>query len=155
MSDIQIQTPSADDIPALTEVVEATGLFPAELFPDMLRSTLQGQDDALWLVGRIDGVGAGFCYAIPEPMTDGTWNMLALATHPNVQRQGIATQLLQSLVLKLQTKGQRLLIVDTSGQPAFDGARSFYLGNGFEEEARLRDYWAEGDDKITFRRQLA
>ena len=46
------------------------------------------------------------------------------------------------------------MIVDTSGTEAFAETRAFYRKNGYTEEARIRDYWADGDDKITFRKPL-
>ena len=50
--------------------------------------------------------------------------------------------------------GGRVLIVDTSGTAAFEQTRAFYLKNGYEAEARILDFWADGDDKVTFRKAL-
>jgi ribosomal protein S18 acetylase RimI-like enzyme len=55
---------------------------------------------------------------------------------------------------RLKQMGQRLIIVDTSGLQAFAAARSFYGRCGYEQVARIADFWAEGDDKLTFRKAL-
>ena len=56
--------------------------------------------------------------------------------------------------MRLKARAARLLIVDTSSLPAFDGARAFYPALGFREEARIRDFWTDGDDKVTFAKRL-
>ena len=87
-------------------------------------------------------------------LTEGTWNMLALGIDPAHHRRGAARLLVSGLEADLAARSARLLIVDTSGTKAFDGARGFYEASGYEKESRIRDYWAEGDDKITFRKSL-
>ena len=54
----------------------------------------------------------------------------------------------------LKEIGQRILIVDTSGTDDFALTRKCCAQNGYEEEARIRDFWAEGDDKVIFRKAL-
>lgn len=145
MTPFSIAKTSLDDVPALQIVVEGTGLFPKEMLPDLLT-----QENALWLTCHLEGAAAGLCYAVPEPMAEGTWNLRALAVHPARQGEGAGTALVGALEKKLKATGQRILIVDTSGSQAFDAARQFYLRAGFVEAARLRDFWAAGDDKVTF-----
>jgi ribosomal protein S18 acetylase RimI-like enzyme len=45
-------------------------------------------------------------------------------------------------------------LVETSGLPKYDRARAFYTKCGYEEEARIRDFYTTGDDKIVFRKAL-
>lgn len=54
----------------------------------------------------------------------------------------------------LQTGGQRVLLVEKSGLPDFTLTRKFYAKCGYEEEARIRDYYAAGDDMVLFRKAL-
>ena len=54
----------------------------------------------------------------------------------------------------LTEKGERLLLVETSGLPNFEMTRKFYRKQGYEEEAKIRDYYKAGDDKIIFRKAL-
>ena len=138
------------DIPALQQVVRETGLFPAEMLPDMLADA----EDAVWLTCHVSDQPAGFCFAKPEMLADGVWNMLALGVLPSRQGQGIGNALVTALEKKLGEEGQRILIVDTSSTAEFAPARAFYLKAGYVQEARIRDDWAEGDDKVTFRKRL-
>lgn len=80
--------------------------------------------------------------------------MLALAIHPDLQGRGLGAALVTAAEGNLKERGQRLIIVDTSGTDDFALTRKFYAQNGYEEEARIRDFWASGDDKVTFRKAL-
>ena len=48
----------------------------------------------------------------------------------------------------------RFLLVDTSGKDEFKRTRAFYDMLGYDREARIRNYWADGDDKVTFGKVL-
>ncbi len=154
MKDLTIRSASLADIPQLKRVASDSGLFPAELLPDMIAPFLDGAHDALWLVAQSGDMIIGFSFSRTEEMTDGTWNMLALGVLPDWQRQGAGHALTRAAETHLRKTDARLLIVDTSGAAEFASARAFYLRAGYTEEARIRDFWADGDDKITFRKPL-
>lgn len=144
-----------DDIGDLRRVLDGTGLFPSEMLPDMLEAFLSndGAGD-IWLTCDADGVAIGFCFAAPEALADGTWNMLALAVLPAEQGHGLGGAIVRRLEADLRERGQRVLIADTSGADEFARTRAFYRGNGYAEEARIRDFWAAGDDKVVYWKSL-
>ncbi len=43
-----------------------------------------------------------------------------------------------------------MLIVETSSLDRFERTRRFYRDRGFVEEARIREFYGPGDDKIVF-----
>ncbi|MGR3513203.1 MAG: GNAT family N-acetyltransferase [Paracoccaceae bacterium] len=149
-----IKPTSANDIAGLQAVLDGTELFPSEMLPGMLAPTLAGETEAFWLTCQIDGEAVGLCYTVPEDFAEGTWTMLALGVRPDLQGKRLGAALVAAAEQHLKDKGQRILIVDTSGTDNFVLARKFYAQNGYEEEARIRDFWAEGDDKVTFRKAL-
>ncbi|WP_298935839.1 GNAT family N-acetyltransferase [uncultured Ruegeria sp.] len=149
-----INPTSSDDIPGLKTVLDGTELFPSTMLPYMLAPALKGETEALWLTCHQDGEAVGLCYTVPEDLADGTWNMLALAVRPDLQGKRLGAALLRAAEQHLKGKGQRILIVDTSGSDDFALTRKFYAKNGYEEEARIRDFWADGDDKVVFRKAL-
>lgn len=149
-----IEPTSTDDIAGLQAVLDRTELFPSEMLPDMLAPSLAGETESFWLTCHSNGEAVGLCYTVPEELADGTWNMLALAVRPDLQGKRLGTALVSAAEKHLKDKGQRLLIVDTSGTVGFALTRKFYAKNGYEEEARIRDFWAGGDDKVTFRKAL-
>ena len=142
------------DVPALSEVAEAAGLFPGEMLPEMIAPFLAGVPGGFWLSCHLDGTAVGLSYTVPEEMADGCWNMLALAVRPDLHGRGLGRALVAATEQELAEQGARLVIVDTSSGDGFAGARAFYEALGYEAEARIRDFWAAGDHKITFRKML-
>lgn len=154
MTHPKITPTTQDDIPGLQVVLDRTALFPAEMLPELLAPALTGEDAALWLTCHLDGAPVGLCYSEPEALTDGTWNMRALAVRPDLQGQGLGSALVEAAENHLRDKRQRILIVDTSGSDGFALTRKFYAQNGYGEEARIRDFWSPGDDKVIYRKAL-
>ncbi len=158
---VKVRPTRREDLSDLQRVLDTTGLFPSEMLPEMLGDSLsQGLECApeaghdIWLSCVTKGVVAGFCMAVPEKLTEGTWNMLAIAVLSEKQGDGLGSLILRELEAALRDRKQRLLIVDTSGSDAFAATRSFYRKNGYVEEARIRDFWAPGDDKIVLWKAL-
>jgi ribosomal protein S18 acetylase RimI-like enzyme len=78
-----------------------------------------------------------------------------VAIAPDRQGQGRGRKLLHEVEQTVANKGGRMLLVETSGMPEFDRVRSFYDHCGYEAEARIRDFYKVGDDKIVYRKALA
>ena len=154
MATLTIIPTTKADLPALQVVLDQTGLFPSEMLPDMIAPAFAGESEAFWLSCHLDGSAVGLCYTAPEALADGTWNMLALAISPDLHGRGMGTALVEAAERHLKRKSQRILIVDTSSTDDFALTRKFYAKNGYEEEARIRDFWSAGDDKVIFRKAL-
>lgn len=148
------QPTRATDLPALEHLLDRIALFPSGMLADLIAPFLAGVPADLWLTCHMGGLPCGLCYARAEDMADGTWNMRALGIHPDHQRTGLGAKLVTALEDHLRRDGQRLLIVDTSATDSYAPARAFYTAIGYEAEARIRDFWGPGDDKVTFRKAL-
>lgn len=155
MTDMILRPTEDGDLVALEQVVVATGLFPSEMLAEMLAPALAGAGAGLWLTCCMAEGPMGFSYAEPEVLTEGTWNLRALAVHPDRQGAGCGAALVRGTEEHLRAEGQRLLIVETSGIEAFAPIRRFYARLGYQQDARVRDFWAEADDKIIFRKALS
>ena len=80
--------------------------------------------------------------------------MLLIAVDPSRHGQGIGTALMRHIERDLASRGGRVLLVETSGSEAFSRTRGFYRAIGCDEEARIREFYAVGEDKIVFRKAL-
>ena len=146
------------DLPALKAIVDAVALFPSELLDDVASfgpPPGAGADPSeFWLV-HDDGAGpVGVAYCAPEAMASGTWNALLLAVRPERQGEGIGAGLMGRVEALLGARGERVVLVETSGTDDFERTRGFYERIGYEREARIREYYGAGDDKIVFRKAL-
>lgn len=142
------------DFDALIALATASGLFEpdqTDMLADMLRSP--GEDD-VWFTDEDGNEPVGVAYLAPEKMTRGTWNLYWIAVRPDQQRQGRGKAILDHVEKWLTAKRQRILLVETAGVDDFDYVRKFYANSGFEEEARIRDFYEPGVDKVVFRKSL-
>ena len=154
MTHPDIEQIKEQDLAALAVIVAETELFPPELVPELAAPALEGRSDTIWLVAHLNGQPVGLCFAETEALADRVWNMRALAVAPDRQGGGIGTALVAGLEHLLSQDGQRMVLVDTSGTEGFALTRKFYEANGYDVEARIRDYWAQGDDKVIYRKVL-
>lgn len=150
-----IRSMARADLGLLHPVLEETGLFPPDLLEGMAGEDLDDPARSLWMMAEDRGRAAGFAYARLEPLTEGTWNLLALAVRPVAQGQGLGGALVRAVEARLHARGVRLLIIDTAGTPEFAPAHRLYARLGYAEGARLLDFWADAVDKVTFARRLS
>ena len=143
-------------IESVINLVKASGLFDIEGINHINQSLAEyfAGNDALWFLAFDDETLVGVVYCTPEPMTEGTWNILMLLIAPSYQRQGHGQSLISHVEKTLEALGERLIIVETSSLDEFKQARSFYLKCGYVEEARIRNFYAANDDKIVFSKSL-
>jgi len=150
---------TSEDTEPLIALASDSGLFSPEQLDTlrpMVSASLSDTSDThpFWITDDENGL-VGLAYCEPERMTEGTWNLQLIAVHPTRQRQGRGAQLLRHLEQSLAARGARILLVDTLGTPDFEHVRAFYRKHGFDEEARIREFYAAGADKVVFRRALA
>lgn len=147
-----------DDKAALLDLAGATGLFQEHELGEleaMLSAYFDGSPGSghHWIVDDDDGL-QGAAYYAPEMMAEGTWNLYFIGVRPESQGLGRGAALLRHVEGYLRARGERLLLVETSGTDGFEATRRFYRQNGYEEEARIRDFYGSGDDKVVFRKAL-
>jgi len=147
------------DHPALLKLAVETGLFRPEeagALGDILTACLAGEmgPDHRWRVAEDSGALTGAAYLAPETMADRVWNLLFIAVATKRQARGTGTALLDATEAIVRQNTGRLLLVETSALPKFEQARRFYAKNGFAEEARIRDYYTDGEDKVVFRKAM-
>ena len=153
-----IRAAGAPDRTAIIDVALASGLFPPDGLAEV-EATLDGFLTGAaaadhWLVTDTGTSIAATAYYAPERMTDGTWNLYLLAVHPDHQGQGRGAALVRHVEQDLREAGARVLLIETSGVPGFAGQRAFYTGLGYHEEARIRDFYEAGDDKVIYWKAL-
>lgn len=143
---------SADRL-AVKALADAIG-FEATVTAEVLSSfdachKPSNPSSALWFVDDDQGV-KGMAYIEPERMTDGTYNLMLIAVHPDEQRKGRGTRLIHHVEEQLARNGGRVLVIETMGTDDFSHVRRLYSKLGFAEEARIRDFYGEGYDKVVF-----
>ena len=73
---------------------------------------------------------------------------------PERQSRGIGQKLVAAVEQAATASGGRVLLVETSSLPEYERTRSFYNQLGFDREAIIREFYAAGEDKVVFWKQL-
>ena len=143
------------DIDGLKNVLDSCGLFPSEYLDEMIAdyfNNLDTQDIWFTYIDNNSPVAIGYC--VPEKLTNGTYNLLAIGVSENSQKKGIANEVMKYIEQELKSRDGRILIVETSSDDAQTGARKLYKKIGYTQEAIIRDFWNDGEDKIVFWKKL-
>ena len=145
------------DAERLVVLAEATGFFqPHEV--DALRGVLGAyfgdETGHACYASESGGRADGFVYLGEADMADRTWYVWWIAVDPAAQGRGVGRDLLRYAEDEARDRGGRVMFVETSGLALYEPTRRFYLKNGYDREAVLRDYYRDGDDLVVFRKRL-
>ena len=97
---------------------------------------------------------AGFIVFGLIPMTDRCWDLYWIAVAPDFARAGVGLMLAESMEKIIAEMKGRQIHIDTSSLPTYLPACRFYEKIGFMLEARLKDFYRVGDDKLIYVKEL-
>jgi ribosomal protein S18 acetylase RimI-like enzyme len=154
-----IRTTLKSETDALVTLAEGTGVFkPLEM--DALREVLNDYHGGDVPYGHRavtveqEGQPIGFAYYAPTPMTEQTWHLYWIFVGKATQARGVGAKLLAHAEEDIVRSGGRLFLIETSSLPSYEPTRRFYLKHGYEQAALVRDFYADGDDQVIFRKRL-
>ena len=84
----------------------------------------------------------------------GTWSLWWIVVRSDLQGQGVGPGCWSSPRPTPASAGPACSSSRRPALPHYEPTRRFYLKHGYDEEARLRDYYAPGDDQVVFRKAL-
>jgi GNAT superfamily N-acetyltransferase len=159
---LTIRPAVATDTAAIRSLAISNAMFEADDmdgFDEMMQGYLDGTlDGHAWIVAEDEhGATAGGAYYAPEPFADRMWNLYFIAVDPGRHRDGTGGVIIDWVEQTLRDLGPhaaRVLIVETSSLDQYAQARAFYAKRGFDEEARIRDFYGPGDNKVVFWKSL-
>ena len=124
-----------------------------ELIDIVLKDRNQKDYEIYCMVDDEDQPIGYICYG-PTPMAQGAVDLYWIAVDPRYQGRGIGSRLLDFLEEEVKERKGRLILVDTSSIAEYEKTQKFYFGKGFEEVARVPDYYWPGNDRVTFSKRL-
>lgn len=147
--------PRRADLPALVRLVAATQVFYAEerviarelLEERLARGARSGYE---FFFAERAGELVGYCAWGAVPLTRTSYDLYWIAVAPQTQGQGVGQALLELTERAVARKGGGGLYIETSSRAVYARTRRFYRDAGYRQVARLRDFYAPGDDKVVF-----
>jgi ribosomal protein S18 acetylase RimI-like enzyme len=149
------QTVQPADCERVAEIVASTGFFSPEevsIAVELVEENLAKGDASgyLFLFAEKAGITIGYaCYG-PIPGTLASYDFYWLAVHPDYQGQGIGKKILAQMEALIIAGGGRKIYLDTSSRAQYEPTRKFHERNGYRQCAFLEDYYAPGDGKVTY-----
>lgn len=157
---IEIRKMTPDDRAAVSRILEQTDMFTAaeldvalELI-DIYLTNKEQKDYIIYVATNERKEVVGYvCYG-PTPATDGTFDLYWIAVSPAMQQQGVGKALLYFTEQQVMLNNGRMIIIETSSQPKYKPTQDFYLRNHYQIEARIKDFYRVGDDRLIFVKRL-
>jgi D-alanine-D-alanine ligase-like ATP-grasp enzyme/GNAT superfamily N-acetyltransferase len=107
-----------------------------------------------FLVHERDGEIAGFSCFGPIPGTASSYDLYWIAVHRRHQRKGLGEAILAATEARIRALGGTRVYAETSGRELYHPTRSFYLGNGYTQAARIENYYGPSDDQVIYGKVL-
>ena len=119
---------------------------------ELLDSVLNNPDqqDYEVIIAEADSRVAGYVLFGAVPLTHGNYDLYWIATDPELHGRRYGRKKMEGTERRLQARGARMLCLETSSQDFYQRTRLFYEQGGYQEEARIRDFYRHGDDRITY-----
>jgi ribosomal protein S18 acetylase RimI-like enzyme len=145
----------SSDRPKLEQILVSCNAFTSaevDCALELLDSVLNNPDqqDYEVIVAEVAGQVAGYVLFGAVPLTQGNYDLYWIATDPELHGKGFGRQLMAETEGRLQARGARMLCLETSSQEFYLRTRRFYEQGDYKEEARIRDFYRPGDDRITY-----
>ncbi|MDR1316023.1 MAG: GNAT family N-acetyltransferase [Spirochaetales bacterium] len=154
-----IRAMKAEDREAVLSFLRETSMFSAgeiEVARELIDIWLdkpQQKDYLIYTVCRGAAVAGYICFG-PTPATGATWDIYWIAVAPPLQGRGLGGRLLRFAEDEIIRLGGRLIIIETSSTQRYSRTRDFYEKNGYIIEARIRDFYCPGDDRLIYVKRI-
>lgn len=122
------------------------------VFDDATKAGPRGHYQS-FVVERRGRVAGWICFG-ETPCTKGTYDIYWLAVDPAQQGKGLGRSLVHLAESRMRRRGGRWVLFETSGRADYRGTQAFYRRIGYQLLTRLPDFYAPGDDKLTYGKKL-
>ena len=146
------------DGPAVVDLVVAAKMFTRDEAGFLAAGALEpdGEGSTCLVEDAADGQGlASVLFYRPEEAADRAYDLTMIAVRTDLRGGGRGAALMRHAEDDLRQRGQRLLLVRTSGTEQYAATRAFYEGLDYVEHPRVPDYWTDGDDLVLFTKRLS
>jgi ribosomal protein S18 acetylase RimI-like enzyme len=159
MNDVTLRPTLRNDRAAILELLRTTNMFtPAEI--DVAAELIDiwldkpDQKDYIIFTAELNGKLAGYVCFGPTPATETTWDLYWIAVAPDLQGKGAGGAILAFAEKEIAARGGRMVIIETSSTERYSPTQGFYTKKGYTVEARIRDFYRAGDDRLIYVKRM-
>ena len=151
-------TVTAADLENVRRILASTGFFdqaPDEISValELVRTALDGGntvENYRCLFAEEDGETVGYVCFARVPCSLATFEIYWLAVDNARRGQGRGKQIIARALDEMRGKGAKKVVLCTAGRAQDLPTQKFYESRGFVCEARIKDYFAPGDDELVY-----
>ena len=148
----QLRPLSVADRVGVEAITMGVGLFRDDEIPvalEVFDAAVAGSPDYTALGVEVDGRLAGWICWGHTPCTVATWDLYWMAVDPALHGLGLGSALVDEMERQLAGRA-RLVVVETAGRADYAPTRAFYEARGYRAVSSIPDFYAPGDDQVTF-----
>ncbi len=135
----------AEDAAQLEQECMGTDAWPAHFFADDL-----AQAGRTWWMALADGALVGYAGAL---VVDGDAQILKVATLPEMQREGVASRLMERVLEDARNLAARTVSLEVRASNT--GAAAFYEALGMTQVGRRPRYYSDREDALIYQGNIA
>jgi ribosomal protein S18 acetylase RimI-like enzyme len=162
MQEVSIRKLERRDRSRIGEMAVATGKFndmEIETAMELVDEALEKGEKSGYLFAVLEvrkqncTVQGYACYG-PTPLTQGTYDLYWVVVDPEAQGRGFGRHLIGYVEEDVIKRGGRMLLIETSSQESYGSTIRFYGKAGYNQVARIKNFYRIGDDKLIFLKEL-
>lgn len=152
------KTIQKEDVSRIRQILESTGFFNQSLdeidvaveLAELSLKNGNNIENYEFIFAEENQKAVGFgCYA-RIPCTLSSFEIYWIGVDKLFQGKGIGKALIQRIVETVKGYGATKIVLQTAGREQYVPTQKFYNTVGFEMEARIKDYFAVGDDCLIY-----
>lgn len=146
------------DRAAIEAITRSSGFFSnveVEVALDVFDEAVSSNKSCYqYVVARDHSTIVGYACWGKDAQTESSFELYWIAVAAEVRSSGIGTLLLNQVEAAIRNAGGGKLFVETAGRSQYHPTRLFYKKKGYEIVASIDDYFAPGDARVIFGKQL-
>lgn len=151
--------PKENDNLSVREIIVSTKFFydhEVEMAVELVEEWIKTGESSGYhfIFAENDGVTVAYSCFGPNEMSKTCFDLYWIATRDDFRGKGIGKKLIEETINQARNMGCKILIAETSGLPHYGPTREFYKKNGFILEAKIKDFYTMGDDKLIYTKRI-
>lgn len=147
------------DVDNVRRIVESSGFFSeeeTEIAIELIQERLTKGASSGYHFVFLENAGETIGYSCfgRIPCTKASYDLYWIAVHDSCRGKGIGRKLLAATEAEIARLGGERIYLDTSSRAQYEPTRGFYAACGYRQEAVLKDFYASGDSKVIFAKEV-
>ena len=143
----------------IREIVSSSGFFSeeeiniaAELAEEFLEKG--AESEYFFVFADLDGKTVGYSCFGPIPATKFSFDLYWIAVHESERGKGLGKLIMTESENAISKLGGNRVYIETSGREQYLPTQNFYNACNCTKEAVLKDFYAPGDSKLIYVKEL-